>query len=87
MDLERREVREPERRLADRLPERTQSLDPLLRRVAAIKAELIAPIEMPADPIGMKVGLRQRLVDAGLIEPSAPPPWRISAMLSKAAAP
>jgi hypothetical protein len=56
-----------ERRLAHRLPEFAQLLDPFFGRIACDQGRIDGADGNAGHPVGMNIGLRQGLIDAGLI--------------------
>jgi hypothetical protein len=56
-----------ERRVADRLPERAQSLDPTPGRITRDQGRIDRPDRNSCDPLGMNSSFGKGLVDAGLI--------------------
>ena len=56
-----------ERRLADRLPEFAQLLDPFFRRIARDQRRIDGPDRNAGNPVGMNIGFRERLINAALV--------------------
>src|SRR3984893_12491473 len=67
LDLYCREVADTKGRRADDLPEFSQPRDALFRRVARNQRRIDRANRNTGDPIGMKIGLSQSLVDPALI--------------------
>src|ERR1700730_4380293 len=67
LDLYCREVADTKGRRADDLPEFPQPRDALFRRVARNQRRIDRADRNTGDPIGMKIGLSQSLVDPALI--------------------
>jgi hypothetical protein len=53
----------------DRVPKFAQRVHPLLRRIAGDDRRVNGADRDPGNPIGMQIGLGQRLINARLISP------------------